>query len=122
MRRASVALLVVGVGLLWTGCGDSRDQSGASTVTLHATRSAFKAIPQTIRPPSPGGNAFIVSDKIAGGGHVDAYCVASPRPKTAWCAITVVRPKGQVTAQGIFENAPKLSVARSTVPSSGLSR
>jgi hypothetical protein len=111
MRRASVALFVVGAGLLWTGCGTSRDQSGASTVTLHATRSALKAIPQVNRPPSPGGDAFIVSDKIAGGGHVDGYCVASPRPKTEWCAITVVRPSGQVTAEGIFVNAPKLSGA-----------
>ena len=111
MRWAGVALLVVGAALSWAGCGGSEGKSGSSTVTLHATRSAFKEIPQVNRPSSPGGDAFIVSDDIAGGGHVDAYCVASPRPKTEWCAITVVRPKGQVTAEGVFVNAPKLSGA-----------
>jgi hypothetical protein len=111
MRRAGVVLLVVGAALPWAGCGGSRGQSGPSTITLHATRSAFKEIPQVNRASSPGGDAFIVSDDIAGGGHVDAYCVASPRPKTEWCAITVVRPRGQVTAEGVFVNAPKLSGA-----------
>jgi hypothetical protein len=111
MRRADVALLVVGAALPLAGCGGSAGKSGASTVTLHATRSALKAIRQDVKPASPGGNAFIVSDEIAGGGHADAYCVASPRPKTEWCAITVVRPKGQVTAEGVFVNAPRLSGA-----------
>jgi hypothetical protein len=109
MRRLGVAVLVIGAALPWAGCGGPSGKSGSSTVTLHATRSALKKIPQVNRPPSPGGDAFIVSDEIAGGGHVDAYCVASPRPKTEWCAITVVRPKGQVTAEGVFVNAPKLS-------------
>jgi len=111
MRRASVALLVVSAALSWTGCGDSGGKSGRGTITLHAKRSAFKEIPQVNRASSPGGDAFIVSDDIAGGGHMDAYCVASPRPKTEWCAITVVRPRGQVTAEGVFVNAPKLSGA-----------
>jgi hypothetical protein len=119
MRRATVALLVVTAGLLWAACGSSRDAAGASTTTLHVTRSALKKIPQANRPPSPGGDAFIVSDKIAGGGHLDAYCVASPRPKTDWCAITVVRPSGQITAEGIFVNAPKLSGAVPLLSGSG---
>jgi hypothetical protein len=111
MSRAGVALFVVGAALSWAGCGGSSGKSRASTVTLHATRSALKEIPQVNRPPVPGGDAFIVSDDIAGGGHADAYCVASPRPRTEWCAITVVRPKGQVTAEGVFVNAPRLSGA-----------
>jgi hypothetical protein len=119
MRRSGVALVVVGAALSWLGCGGSGGKSEAKAVTLHATRSALRKIPQSQQPPGPGGDAFIVSDDIAGGGHVDAYCVASPRPKTEWCSVTVVRPRGQVTGSGIFVNAPKLSGAIPLLSGSG---
>jgi hypothetical protein len=107
--RGTSALSAALALLACLGCGGSHETSGATTATLHATRSALTRIPQVNKPPSPGGSSFIVSDELAGGGHADAYCVASPRPKTEWCAVTVVRPEGQVTAEGIFVNAPKLS-------------
>jgi hypothetical protein len=93
--------------MVCVGCG-SAGKSGASTVTLHSTQSTFKRIFQSKQGFAPG-DAFIASSALSGGGHQEAYCVISPRKRTSWCAVTVVRPHGQVTAQGVFVNLPKLS-------------
>jgi hypothetical protein len=107
IRAPLVALAFAG---MLAGCGDSTESEAgdATTLRLHARQTGFQKIylsKQGFRP----GDAFISTSELDGGGHKEAYCVMSPRKKTAWCAVTVVRPQGQVTAEGVFTNAPKLS-------------
>ncbi|MEY2515376.1 MAG: hypothetical protein QOJ89_2734 [bacterium] len=97
------------------GCGASGDDGAGSatsgtTLTVRATQSGFQKIFRSRKGFEPG-DAFIVSSDLAGGGHKEAYCVISDRPRTDWCAITLVLPRGQISAQGVFVDAPELSGA-----------
>jgi hypothetical protein len=92
------------------GCGGSDDPSGsaAATVHLHARRATFQPIDRTKQRSRPG-DQFIASSALKGGGHKEAYCVFTPRRRTAWCAITIVLRRGQITAEGVFTDAPQSS-------------
>jgi hypothetical protein len=106
--RTGSSALVVAIGLALAGCGGSGHTSAKGTLALRATRTSFTRIPEN-GPGSSPGNSFVSSSRIAGGGHEDAYCVISERAHTDLCSVTVVLPRGQLSAEGVFVDAPKLS-------------
>ncbi len=101
-------LSALAVALALAGCGSSHQGSVSKTLSLRATRTSFTRIAPAGRALGPG-DSFITSSEIAGGGHVDAYCVVSERAHTDVCTVTVVLPRGQLSAEGVFVNAPTLS-------------
>jgi len=103
-RRGLSALVVA---LAVAGCGSSQG-SVSKTLTLHARRASYTLID----PNGPGlaaGNSFISSSDVAGGGHLDAYCVLSERRGTELCTVTLLLPRGQLSGQGVFVNGPTSS-------------
>jgi hypothetical protein len=106
MTRAGLSALAV--ALVLAGCGSSNGGGSNATLKLRATQTSFTPI-----EPAPGalkpGDSFVTSSDIAGGGHENAYCVIAERAHTDLCTVTVVLPRGQLSAQGVFINAPKLS-------------
>jgi hypothetical protein len=115
-RRTGLSLLALTLAL--AGCG-SASGNRSTTLRLEATRTSLTRIPQTEPSPRNAGDAFITSSDIAGGGLVEAYCVISDRPHTDWCAVTVVLPRGQLSAQGVFLDAPRLSGVIALLSGSG---
>lgn len=101
-------LSVLAVAVVLAGCGSSTDGSTSSTLRLRATQTSFTPITAGTGALQPG-DAFVTSSNIAGGGHENAYCVLAERAHTDLCIVTVVLPRGQLSAQGVFVNAPKLS-------------
>jgi hypothetical protein len=101
------ALSVLGVAVVLAGCGSAPNGS-TSTLKLRATQTSFTPITAGTGALQPG-DAFVTSSNIAGGGHENAYCVLAERAHTDLCIVTVVLPRGQLSAQGVFVNAPKLS-------------
>lgn len=101
------ALSVLAASLALAACGNAQHGGSSETLKLRATRTSFTPI-----EPNPGapkaGDAFITSSDIAGGGHENAYCVVAERAHTDLCIVTIVLPRGQLSAQGVFVNA-KLS-------------
>jgi hypothetical protein len=119
--RPRAVLLVVALALPVAACGSgSGDTTGSAgkTERLHAARTSFRPIFQSEQGFRPG-DAFIASSDLAGGGHKEAYCVISSRKHTDWCSVTIVRPEGQITAEGVFVDAPKLSGAIALLSGSG---
>lgn len=109
MTRRLAIPVALALGLAFAGCGDSDDEpAGPRTLTLRATQTSFQRIFQSKQGFRPG-DAFVVSSTITGGGHKEAYCVISSRRRTDWCAVTIVLPRGQLSAEGVFVDAPKLS-------------
>src|SRR4051812_21383637 len=113
MSKRTGAVLVTAAAMLIAACGGSGDGGGAAadeggSMRLHARRTNFQPIYQSRRGSRPG-DAFIATSALDGGGHKEAYCVFSPRRRTTWCAVTLVLPKGQVTAEGVFTDAPRQS-------------
>ena len=53
------------------------------------------------------------------GGHTESYCVFTPRRRTTWCAVTVVLRGGQLTAEGVFTDAPRSSGAIAVLSGAG---
>ena len=108
--RTGAPLMALALAALAAGCGGSgRGDSGdAKTLRLHATQTRLQRIFLSKQGFQPG-DAFIATSELAGGGHKEAYCVISARKRTDWCAVTIVRPNGQFSAEGAFTNAPKLS-------------
>jgi hypothetical protein len=104
MTRAGLSVLAL--ALVLAGCGNSH--SGSATLKLRATQTSFTPIEPVAGALKPG-DSFITSSDIAGGGHENAYCVIAERAHTDLCTVTVVLPRGQLSAQGVFINAPKLS-------------
>jgi hypothetical protein len=112
-------LSMLAVALIVAGCGSSHGAAGSGkTLRLRATRAVFTRIANGGRGLQPG-DAFITSSDIAGGGHEDAYCVISERRHTDLCTVTVVLPRGQLSAQGVFVDAPKLSGAIALLSGTG---
>lgn len=101
-------LSALAVALALAGCGTSHDGSVSKTLRLRATRTSFTLI-ESNGPGMAPGDSFIASSEITGGGHQDAYCVISERAHTDLCTVTVVLPRGQLSGQGVFVDAPKLS-------------
>ena len=120
--RVGAALMAVAVAILAAACAGSDDSSSAagsgSTMRLQAHRTMFQPIYQSKQGSRPG-DAFVASSEVAGGGHKEAYCVFSPRRRTTWCAVTVVLPRGQLTAEGVFTNAPRAAGAIAVLSGSG---
>jgi hypothetical protein len=111
MARATWATLVAiafAVGV--AGCGDSAGDAGSAgrTMRLHARQTATTPVNQSRHGGRPG-DAVISSSALDGGGHKESYCVFTPRHRTTWCAITVVTKDGQLTAEGVFTDAPRSS-------------
>ncbi len=102
---ARTGLSVLAVALVLAGCGSSH--SGSATLKLRATQTSFTPIAPVTGALGPG-DSFVTSSDIAGGGHENAYCVLAERRQTDLCIVTVVLPRGQLSAQGVFVNA-KLS-------------
>jgi hypothetical protein len=102
------ALPVLAVALVLAGCGSSQSGGSGATLRLRATQTSFTPIEPGTGPLEPG-DSFVTSSDIAGGGHENAYCVIAERAHTDLCIVTVVLPRGQLSAQGVFVNAPKLS-------------
>ena len=100
------ALSVLAAALALAGC--SQTGGSSATLKLRATQTSFTPIEQQAGPLKPG-DAFVASSDIAGGGHENAYCVVAERAHTDLCIVTIVLPRGQLSAQGVFVNAPKLS-------------
>jgi hypothetical protein len=117
-RRTGLSLLALTLAL--AGCG-SASGNRSTTLRLEATQTSLTRILQSKqqRSTNDGGDAFITSSDIAGGGLVQAYCVISERPHTDWCAVTVVLPRGQLSAQGVFLDAPRLSGVIALLSGSG---
>jgi hypothetical protein len=113
-------LLAVALGVSLAACGESGPKAGSATTTqhLHATETGIKRIFLSQKAFQPG-DSFIARSELDGGGHKDAYCVISPKKENAWCSVTVVRPQGQVTAQGVFTNSPRLSGTIALLSGSG---
>lgn len=111
--------VVLGVALAaaLAGCGSSSDTE-RSAQHLHATQTGLKRIFLSEKAFQPG-DSFIARSRLDGGGHKDAYCVISPNRQIAWCAVTLVRPQGQVTAEGVFTNSPRLSGTIALIGGSG---
>ncbi len=101
-------LSVLAVALALAGCGNSHQGSVSKTLRLRATRTSFTLITEN-GPGTTAGNSFVASSEISGGGHQDAYCVISERAHTDLCTVTIVLPQGQLNAQGVFVDAPRLS-------------
>jgi hypothetical protein len=99
---------VLAVALVLAGCGSSHNGGSSTTLKLHATQTSFTPIAPGTGALAPG-DAFVTSSNVAGGGHENAYCVVAERAHTDLCIVTVVLPRGQLSAQGVFVNAPKLS-------------
>jgi hypothetical protein len=99
---------MLAVALVLAGCGGSQNGGTSATLKLHATQTSFTPIAPDTGPLEPG-DSFVTSSDIAGGGHENAYCVVAERAHTDLCILTVVLPRGQLSAQGVFTNAPKLS-------------
>jgi hypothetical protein len=99
---------MLAVALVLAGCGSSQNGGSSATLELRATRTSFTPIQQHSGALQPG-DAFVTSSDITGGGHENAYCVIAERAHTDLCIVTVVLPRGQLSAQGVFVNAPKLS-------------
>ena len=120
--RSGTALMTIAVAILIAACGGTDDNGSsadtASTMRLQAHRTKFQPIYQSKQGSRPG-DAFVASSEIAGGGHKEAYCVFSPRRRTSWCAVTVVLPRGQVTAEGVFTNAPRAAGEIAVLSGSG---
>src|ERR1700685_965464 len=104
--RTGSAVLVLAVAL--AGCPSSHHGSISTTLRLRATQTSFTRIAPAGSALGPG-DSLITSSEIAGGGHVDAYCVISERAHTDLCTVTAVLPRGQLSAEGVFLDAPKLS-------------
>jgi hypothetical protein len=102
------ALSVLAVAVVLAGCGSASNGSTSSTLKLRATQTSFTPIAPGTGALKPG-DAFVTSSNIAGGGHENAYCVLAERAHVDLCIVTVVLPRGQLSAQGVFVNAPKLS-------------
>jgi len=102
------ALSILAVAVVLAGCGSAQNGGSSGTLKLRATQTSFTPIEQHPGALQPG-DAFITSSDIAGGGHENAYCVVAERAHTDLCTVTVVLPRGQLSAQGVFVNAPKLS-------------
>ena len=98
------ALLLLAVA----GCGEEQRSSAGSTQRVQATQVKLTRISERARG-FRAGDAFIVTSDVDGGGHEEAYCVRSSRGRAAWCSVTLVRANGQVSAQGVLLDAPKLS-------------
>jgi hypothetical protein len=120
--RIGAALMTVAVAAPAAACGGSDDSASAagstSPMRLQAHRTEFQPIYQSKRGSRPG-DAFVASSEVAGGGHKEAYCVFSPRRRTTWCAVTVVVPRGQITAEGVFTNAPRSAGTIAVLSGSG---
>lgn len=116
--RGRVSVLALALAMAGCGSSDNGAGSGGQTQRLHATQTKLTKIFRSKQGFRPG-DAFITTSAIAGGGHKEAYCVVSSHEQTDWCSITIVRPQGQVTAQGAFLNAPKLSGAVALLSGSG---
>jgi hypothetical protein len=106
MTRTGLSVLTV--ALVLAGCGNSHSGGGSAALKLRATQTSFTPIEPIAGALKPG-DSFITSSDIAGGGHENAYCVIAERAHTDLCTVTVVLPRGQLSAQGVFVNAPKLS-------------
>ncbi len=122
-RRAATrgtGLSLLALTLALAGCG-SASGNRSTTLRLEATQTSLTRILQSKPQPSgnDGGDAFITSSDIAGGGYVQAYCVTSERPHTDLCVVTVVLPRGQMSAQGVFLDAPRLSGVIALLSGSG---
>ena len=118
-RRAATrgtGLSLLALTLALAGCG-SASGNRSTMLRLEATQTSLTRILQSKPQPSgnDGGDAFITSSDIAGGGYVQAYCVTSERPHTDLCVVTVVLPRGQMSAQGVFLDAPRLSGVISSI-------
>jgi hypothetical protein len=107
VTRTGLAVLAVAVVL--AGCGSSHNGASTTTLKLRATQTSFTPIALDTGAALQPGDAFVTSSNIAGGGHENAYCVLAERAHTDLCIVTVVLPRGQLSAQGVFVNAPKLS-------------
>jgi hypothetical protein len=116
-RRTRLPLLLA---LALAGCGTA-PRNRSTTLRLDATQTSLTRILQSEqqRSTNDGGDAFIASSDVTGGGYVQAYCVISERPHTDWCAVTVVLPRGQLSAQGVFLDAPRLSGVIALLSGSG---
>lgn len=113
------AICVIVLALSAAGCGGSDSASSqAASESLRATQTKLTPISQSRQGFQPG-DAFIASSELAGGGHKEAYCVIASRKHTDWCAVTIVRPRGQITAEGVFVDAPKLSGQIAVLSGSG---
>jgi hypothetical protein len=105
--RTGLPAFAIAVAL--AGCGTAQhNRRAAATLHLHATRTSLTRIDDN-GPNLGAGDSFIASSNIAGGGHQDAYCVVSERAHTDLCTVTVLLPRGQLSAQGVFEDAPRLT-------------
>jgi hypothetical protein len=108
-RLGMVASTIAAVlALALAGCGSSHQGSVSKTFTLHATLASYTLIDSN-GPGLTAGNSFISSSDVAGGGHQDAYCVLSERRGTELCTVTLLLPRGQLSGQGVFVNAPTSS-------------
>jgi len=101
-------LSVLAVTAVLAGCGSSANGAITATLKLRATQTSFTPIAPHAGALKPG-DAFVTSSEIAGGGHGNAYCVLTARAHVDMCFVTLVLPRGQLSAQGVFVNAPKLS-------------
>jgi hypothetical protein len=106
VAKTGLAALAAAVAL--AACGNSPHGDSSTTLKLRATQTSFTRIAPA-GSALGAGDSFITSSEIASGGHVDAYCVISERAHTDLCTVTVVLARGQLSAQGVFVNAPKLS-------------
>jgi hypothetical protein len=109
--RAGCCVLALALGL--GACGGSK-HNAPTTMALRATETNFTRIRQSSGSTAGGyanggGDALVVTSKIAGGGQLESYCVIAERPHTDWCSVTVLLPYGQLSAEGVFLDAPTLS-------------
>ena len=105
---ARIGVSAVAVAVALAGCGGAHHGTVDATLRLRATRMSFTLI-ESNGPGTAPGDSFIASSQIAGGGHQDAYCVISERVHTDLCTVTLLLPRGQLSGQGVFVDAPKLS-------------
>jgi hypothetical protein len=120
MRSRTALVLAAAAAALAPGCGDVEAPARAAPddERLAVHRSGLHEINLSRHGGRPG-DAFAATGEVAGGGYKETYCVRSPRPRTAWCAVTIVRPDGQLSAEGVFEDAPLLSGTIAVLSGSG---
>jgi hypothetical protein len=115
--RAAVAAGLMFVVAL-AGCGDAEEGSAPTAQRFEATQVKLTRVSER-GSGFRAGDSIVVTSDIAGGGHEEAYCVRSSHERAAWCAVTLVRPAGQISAEGVLLDAPKLSGPLALLSGSG---